>query len=211
MRLVRLTDLEQFAAINLTRDPGSAGGPVVVPQCAQIVLNWALESGHVGHNVLYGRYAGTFAGTSTQATAILTGLGGAASFTPLAGFLATATNLNGVTIRDVNTANQALISSVVGNNPGTSASPSLPNEVALVATLRTALSGRQNRGRMFMPGWATNALGAGNVAAAAAVTAFQNWVNIIASVLSGQGYTLVIGQKARIQYTGSTGTVHPAR
>jgi len=211
MPLIRLDQLQQFAAVNVSRDPGAIGGPVVVPSCAQIVWSGGLESGHLWHIVTYGRYSGTFAGSVAQANSILVGLATSGTFTTLAGFLGANTNFGIVTIRDVNTANAALISSTSAGGVGTSASPSLPNEVSLVATLRTALAGRQNRGRIFFPGWATNALGAGNVVAAAAVTAYQNWVNTIMGVYSGQGYSLAIGQKARQAYTGSTGTSHPAR
>lgn len=208
---MRLDNFQQFAAINVTSDPGAIGGKVQVPQCAQIVIQWGLESGRIGHNVLYGRYAGGFVGTAAQCNSILTGLTSGGAWTALAAFLATSSGLSGVTIRDVNTVDQPLISNSVGGQPGTSASPSLPNEAAVVVTLRTAKAGAQNRGRMFIPGWATNALGAGNVVAAAAVTALNNWANTIPGVLGGQGYTWVIGQRERVAYTGSTGTQHPAR
>lgn len=182
-----------------------------MPQCAQLVLQWQLESGKIGHNVTYGRYAGTFSGSPAQATSISTALVTGAQWTALAGFLAAQTQFLGVSIRDVNVADQPIIQPTAGTANGTSASASVPNEVALVGTLRTGSVGRANRGRMFVPGWATNALGTGNVVAAAAVTAYQNWLNTIIGIYAGQGYTLVIGQKARAQYTGSTGTVHPAR
>lgn len=211
MRIVNLANLEQFAAVNLSADQGAIGGPVVVPSCAQIVLGWSLEDGKTGHNVLYGRYSGAFAGTVAQANAILTALTTGAAWTGLAAFMATSTILRAVTIRDVNTANQAIISSTGTGAPGTSASPALPNETSLAITLPTAFTGPGNRGRMFVPGYATNALGAGNIAAAGAVTATQTWFNGIATALAAQGYTFVLGQKARKAYIGSTGTSHPAR
>jgi|SRR5215471_16420604 len=211
MRIIRLDQAQQFLAINALNDPGAIGGPVVVPQCAQITLLWILESGKQGHNVLYGRYAGGFAGTVAQANAIFAALSTGAAWTALAGFLGTTNSFFGVLIRDVNTANQPIIGSTGTAAPGTSASASLPNETAAVITLRTGSVGRANRGRVYVPGWATNSLGAGNVIAGGAVTALQNWANTIPGALSGQGYTFVIGQRARAQYTGSTGTVHPAR
>lgn len=210
-RVVNLANFQQFTAINLLSDPGAIGGPVVVPQCAQIVQRWSLESGKVANVVMYGRYSGGFAGTQAQCNAILTALTSGAQWTALAAFLSTTNGLQGIQIRDVNTPMQAIINNSVGGQNGSSASASMPNEVALVVTLRTALTGRPNRGRMYIPGWATNALGAGNVAAAAAVTALTNWALTIPTALTAQGYTLVIGQKARAQYTGKTGTVHPAR
>lgn|SRR5215471_2252799 len=208
---MRVDASQQFLAVNVLSDPGAIGGPVVVPNCAQIVLVWNVEGGKLGHNVLYGRYAGTFAGTVAQASSILTALSSGGAWTALAAFLANTAALTAVTIRDVNTANQPILQSSVSGANGTSASAALPSEVAAVITLRTANTGRANRGRVYVPGWATNSLGAGNVIAGAAVTALGNWANTIPGALAGQGYTWVIGQKARAAYTGSTGTSHPAR
>jgi hypothetical protein len=64
---------------------------------------------------------------------------------------------------------------------------------------------------MFVPGWATNALGTGNTINPAAVTALGNWGSIIAGALSASGYIWCVGHVARQAYTGSTGTSHPAR
>lgn len=212
MRIIPLDQLQQFAAVNLLSDPGAIGGPVIVPQCAQIGIVWAMDDAKEGHNVLYGRYSGAFNGSVAQANAILSTLIAGATWTALATFMPTATGLVRVSIRDVNTANQAIIASTGTGALGTSASAALPAEVAAVVTLRTALTGKSNRGRMYVPNWATNALATGNVIAPAAVTALQNWANAqIQAALSSQGYTLVIGQKARAAYTGTTGTPHPAR
>lgn len=211
MPLVRLDQLQQFAAINVLSDPGAVGGPVVVPSCAQIVLSWNIESGKVAHNVLYGRYAGTFAGTPTQANGILTALTTGAAWTALAAFLAPNTGMGAVTIRNVALPNQALVSGSTTGPPGSSVSPALPSEVAACITLRSGFAGASGRGRLYVPGFATNALGAGNVIAAATVTALNNWAATITGALNSQGYVWVLGLKERAQYTGSTGTVHPAR
>jgi hypothetical protein len=210
-RIVNVANLEQFTAINVLSDPGHIGGPVIVPNCAQISLVWSLEDGKTAHNVLYGRYSGTFAGSAAQATAILTALASGGAWSALAAFLATSTVLGSVSLRDMNSANNALIFASSGSAPGTSASPALPNEVAAVISLRTARTGPANRGRIYVPGFATNALGTGNVVAATVVTALNAWANTIPTALSGQGYTFVLGQPARAAYTGSTGTQHPAR
>lgn len=211
MRLVNLANLQQFTAVNLLSDPGSTGGPYVVPSCARISILFGEESAKTAHVILVGRYSGAFHGSVAEANAIMTALTTGGAWTALAAFLPTSTFVQGVTIQDVNTASQPIISSTNTGVPGTSASPALPNEVAAVITKRTALIGPQNRGRMYIPGFATNALGTGNVIAAAAVTALQNWANTVGGALSGSGYAHVIGQPARVAYTGSTGTFHPAR
>lgn len=210
-RVIALDQLQQFTAVNLLSDPGSLGGPYVVPSCARINLRWNIESGKIAHIVLVGRYVGAFHGSVAEANAIMTALTTGGTWTALAAFLATNTALAGVEIQDVNTPFQGKIFSSNAAVLGTSVSPALPNEVAAVITKRTALVGVQNRGRAYVPGFATNALGTGNVIAAAAVTALTNWGNVFGTALSGSGYTHVIGQPARAAYTGSTGTEHAAR
>ena len=182
-----------------------------MPSCAQVVLNWVQDDGKSAHNVMYGRYTGAFAGTVAQANAITSALASGAQWSAMAAFMATTTGLTTVSLRDVNTPNNPVITATSGGSLGTSASPAMPNEVAIVGTLRTAKTGPQNRGRLYIPGFATNALGAGNVISAAVVTAVQNWLNTISAALSAQGYTWVIGQPHRIAYTGITGTQHPER
>ena len=211
MPIVRLDNIQQFAAINLTLDPGVIGGPVIVPSCAQIVLIWFDESGVTATNVLYGRYSGPFAGTVTQANGILTALTTGTPWTTLATFLPTATGLAFVSIRDVAVADQPVITSSLPGATGSSASAPLPAEVAACLTKRTALSGPSGRGRLYVPGLATNALGAGNVIAAGCVTALNNWGGTITGALNTQGYVHVLGLPARQAYTGSSGTQHPAR
>lgn len=210
-RLVALENLQQFTAINVLSDPGATGGPYIVPQCARIVITFSQESARGCHIVLVGRYAGAFHGTTAEATAIMTSLTTGAAWVALAAFLASNTSIFSVSIQDVAVPNAAPVTSTGSLVPGTSASPALPNEVAACLTKRTALIGVANRGRMFFPGFATNALGAGNVIAAATVTALNNWAATISGALQAQGYTHVIGQPARQAYMGSTGTSHPAR
>jgi hypothetical protein len=116
-----------------------------------------------------------------------------------------------VDIQDIRQPQLPIYSSTGAGAPGTSAGTELPNEVALVMTLRTGGIGPQNRGRLYIPGWATNALGAGNVVAAGAVTAAGGYQNVINQGLVAGGLSWGLMQPARQAYTGSTGTQHPAR
>lgn len=211
MPIVRLENFQQFAAVNVLSDPGVIPGPKVVPFCAQITLRWSLEDGKVAHNVLYGRYSGGFAGTVAQANAIFAGLSTGAPAAALLSAMHPSTSFAGVDIRDVNTPNNALIQSTSTAVPGTGTGANLPNEVAVVITLRTAFVGPGFRGRIYIPGFAASSGTAGNVIIGTTVSVINTWANTIPSVFSGQGYTFVLGQPARAQYTGSTGRVHPAR
>jgi hypothetical protein len=210
-RIVRLDTAQQFTAINVLSDPGYDPNVRTIPSCVEVRLDFALESGKVGHMVLHARYGTGFTPSTAIATAIWQGLSSGTAWTALAAFLATSTNFGNVVLRDLNAANQPFVPGSATSAPGTSASPAMPNEVAAVITLRTGQVGPAFRGRMYVPGWATNALGAGNVIAAAAVTALSNWANTIPSVLTGQGLQFAIGQHSRLAYTGVGGREHPAR
>jgi hypothetical protein len=211
MPIVRLDNLQQFAAVNLTSDPGYDASNRTIPSCVEVTLAWGLEDGHTAHNVMHARYGAGFTPSTAIATAIFNGLTSGTQWDALKIFLATATFAAQVTLRDLNAPNQPIIPSANAGVPGTSASPSLPNETAAVITLRTAQVGPGFRGRIYFPGWATNALGAGNIIAAGAVTALTNWASTIPTVLSGQGLQFALGQHSRIAYTGSGGKPHPAR
>lgn len=210
--VIPLDRLQQFAAVNVLVDQGLIQGPKLVDNCAQITLRFSLESGKVGHVVLGGRYIPPFAGTVTQANAIHTALSTGAAWTAVAAFMPTSTIFTGVDIRNIHLPDQAIISSTSTAAPGTSASAALPSEVAAAFTLRTGLTGPRYRGRAYIPGFATNALGAGNLVAAAAVTALNNWQGTFAAALSAQGYTWCLALPARNAYTSiKTGRVFPAR
>lgn len=214
MRLVSLDSLQQFAAVNLSEDLGAIGGHVHVPQCAQIGIQWFLPDGKIGHNILYGRYSGPFGGSQAQANSIMTSLTTGTAWTTLATFLHTNTALAAVTIRDVNPEDGSgqLIQSSNASVPGTGTGSALPSEVAAVLTKRTAKAGRQFRGRVYVPGFATVALGLTDTITAAAVTALTNWGGTFGSAMLASGYTHVLGLQARAAYTSpKTGTHFDAR
>ena len=211
-RIVRLDTVQQFAAININSDLGLVQGPKLVDQCAEITLVWNIADGKLAHNVLGGRYTGGFAGTVAQANGILVALSTGAQWTALAAFIANTAALNSVWIRDINTADNPIISSTTPGKNGTSASPEMPDEVALCVTNKTSKTGPRYRGRFFVPGWATNSLQTGNVAADAAVSALNAWAGTIAAAFTAQGYTFCLALPARNQYTSpKTGTPFPAR
>ena len=211
MRIIDLANFPQFTAINLLSDAGRIGGPVVVPNGCKVMLVWNLADGKQGRNVLGGTVAGGFQPTPAIAETIRSALVSGGTWTALAAFLSTGVSLARVELQDIRVAFQPVVASTGAATPGTSASPALPSEVAAVITLRTQGIGPQNRGRAYIPGWATNALAAGDVIAPAAVTALTNWIPTITTALSAGGLSWSLINPARAQYTGTTGTVHPAR
>jgi hypothetical protein len=212
-RIVDVASLQQFTAVQLLFDPGHISGPVVLPNAARVTLNWTLGDGKIAHNVMYASYTGTPVLALSTANAILAAITTGANWTALAAFMATTASLSGVTVLDVRDATHAPITSTGSAAPGTSASPALPDEVAAVVTLKTANRGPSGRGRIYIPGFATNALAAGNVIAAAAVTALTTWANTtLNGAIVGNIGAMQLGLPARNGYTSDrTGRVFPPR
>lgn len=210
-RILRLENLQQFAAINVLSDPGHIGGPIVIPNCVQVLLTWSVAGGKLAHNVLYGRAAGVPAPSIAQAQAIFSGLTTGAQWTAFAGHLSSVVSLNSITLTSVHQAGLPSFVSTGANVPGTGGAVALPSEVAIAVTLRTGSRGVANRGRMYITGYDTAQVIAGNIILATCVTDTSAWANTILTQLANQSYTWVIGQPARAAYVGSSGTQHPAR
>lgn len=211
-RLINLAYLSPFQAASLT-DPGYLPGPLIIPNACQVVLNWALGDSKTGHNVMYGSYNGTPVLSAALAQTVFAALIAGAAWTTLAGFLASSTSLLSVTILDVRGATATAFQSTGAAAPGTAAGTALPDESAAVITLRSVLRGPSGRGRVYIPGWASNAVGAGGVIAAAAVTALNTWAttNLNPAIGVNIGPT-AIGHRARAAYTSpATGRQFPAR
>jgi len=212
MRLVNLANLQQFAAINLTADPGAVGGPVVIPGAAKFILNWRLPDGKLGRNIIGMSVASGFDPTPALAEQGRAAIVSGANWAALAAFLAAGAHLESVALQDIRAPGLGEVFSTGASTPGTSSGTALPSEVAAVVTTRTARTGPGHRGRFYVPGWASNAVGAGDVIAAAAVTALGDWANanVVGAILAVGG-AIALLLPARVSYTGSTGTVHPAR
>jgi hypothetical protein len=211
-RIINLANVTPFQATSLT-DPGYIPGPKIIPNCVQIKLIWGLTDLRVGHNILHAQYTGTPALSATVAQAVFAQLIAGAGWTTLAGFLATTASLNGVSIVDLRSSVATEFTSTGAGQVGTGTLGALPDETAAVVTLRTANRGPAGRGRMYLPGWAGIAMGAGGVIAPGAVTALQTWfnTNVFAGVAAAIG-PLVLALPERAAYTSpATGRQFPHR
>jgi hypothetical protein len=146
-----------------------------------------------------------------MADALFAALGTSGAWTALAQRLSTTTAFAGVTLRSVHTDGLPVFESTAPAHAGTNAITALPAEVAAVITLRTAGTGASNRGRIYIPGFATDAVGPTNIIGPAVMTDLQAWADTFIAAFAGQGMTLVVGNPARAGYTGTTGTVHDPR
>jgi hypothetical protein len=193
-------------------DPGRIPGPQIIPNTVEVVLNWELANGKVVHNVLHGRVAGGFSATSPVAEAIRTAITSGAAWTGFAAQLNDGVTFLGVSLRDLRAPNMPLVESTGAGATGTGAGVALPPEVALCVTLRTALAGRGFRGRVYLPGFDTDALYTDGRATNGAITASTTFVQHIQAAMTASGLTLGIAQPARQAYTSpATGTAIPAR
>lgn len=212
MRVVRLDSLSQFAAVNLLSDLGAVSGKIIIPSCVQVHIIWTLTDGKTARNVLGLRVASNYTPTPTSADLIRAQLVTGANWSTYASFLAPGTVLTRVDLRDMRAVDQPFVSSTGAAAPGVSTGTALPSEVAAVVTLRTNLTGPGNRGRVYLPGFATNALGAGDVIASGAMTAIAGFVTNITNGMAAAPGEWVLMQKPRAGYTSPiTGTVFPAR
>lgn len=210
--IISLDAFQQFAAINVLSDPGHIGGPVVVPNCVKVMPLWQLGDGKVTRNVLGGIITSFTTASQGVAEAIRAAIAANSQFGPLLAQLAPTASFLGVEIQDIRQAGNPVFRSTGAAVPGTGTGTELPDEVALVLTLRTAKTGQGNRGRLYQPGWSSASLGAGNVATAAAVTALTNYPNAINAGMSAGGLSWGLIQPARAAYVSpKTGTSHPAR
>jgi hypothetical protein len=159
-------------------------------------LNWSLTDAKIAHNVMYVNYTGTPALSSAIAESVRSTLVTGGTWTALAAFLASTVSLTGVTVLDMRSSTATAFDSTGTAAPGTAPGAALPDETAAVITVRTGLRGPAGRGRVYIPGWATGASGAGGIISAAAVTALTNWA----------GGTL----NAALQVIGVPVIAHPA-
>lgn len=194
-------------------DPGHIAGPVIIPNAIQMRFRWTLNDAKTAHNVMYGQVAGGFTPTAAIAEALRASIAGAGTWTALAAYLAPNCSLAGVDLVDMRPpGGWPIVSSTGAALPGTSAVAAFPDETAVALTLRTAKVGPSNRGRIFIPGWASNSMGVGGVVLAAAVTALTNFGAALPGLFLAQSITLSVGNPARAAYTSTrTGRVFPAR
>lgn len=212
MRVVPVSTLEQFQAVNLTSDPGRIVGKKQIPQCLEVRIQWALGDGKKGNNILHGRYVGANPATPGLAVALKTAFTTGATWTAWALRMAPAAALELVGVRDLNVVDQVEYLSGTTLVPGTSATPQMPDEVAFVVSLKTAKAGPANRGRVYLGGLCQGDLTSGGVMLPAAITDAVAFVTTnIQGGMQANNLTLCIGQVHRQAYGPGTPPQHPER
>src|SRR5215469_1213404 len=154
------------------KDAGRIPGPAAISNCVEIVITWFSPQSRLFHTILHGRNSGSFVPSVGSANTLMTALAGTWS-TNLALYTPTTASFFALSVRDMTSPTLPLFASTIAGTAGTSASPAMPANVALVLTENVAMRGRGAKGRLYIPNWATNA-DAGNGSAIAAVQTAMN-------------------------------------
>lgn len=192
------------------KDGGKIAGPASVPGVVEVAIVFQLPNTKRSIIKFHGSYTTPPSNMQTLATNLLTSLQSSWS-SNLAPLCYPQTFFQQVQVRDMSSFTNPISVATATTTPGTSASPAMPPGASIVLTENVAIRGKGVKGRMYLPGWATNAdAGAGQITTAAQ-TAVNAFGTSIASALSAQSLSPCVAQVARQQYAGITGTVHPAR
>jgi hypothetical protein len=171
---------------------------------------FTLANQKTAHCSFYGKNSGSFIASSAAASAM---------FTQIATHLTNrfANTMNGqakfaaVTVRDMsNKTNAEFRSTQTAITPGVGAT-GLPQDMAIVLTAEVVERGRGAKGRLYLPGWATSALGPNGTiqdTVVAAVTAFGGDLLL---ELNAVALGAAVPKYHRQEYTGLTGALHAER
>lgn len=137
--------------------PGYIPGPLVIPDTFQIRLKWALGNGRIATNVLHAIVGESIVASVNMANDLFEAIATDSEVLDYMQYLSSNTALLLCDIRDIRPRDDGAFPSLVESNfpgiDGTGSGNPLPQEVALVVTLRTALSGRAHRGRTYLTGF----------------------------------------------------------
>jgi hypothetical protein len=181
-------------------------------------LIWTLPNGKRAYNILHASYGTKPLFSTAWINTLDTAFKSALTTTGLLNNLDSATKYENTGVRDMAETNPG---SGVGWSEWTSsnaaatgaavAGQALPPGAAFVVTLRSGFSRQANRGRVYLPGFNTNALTTGGTIPDDVKEDCEDFIEGLKSALSNVSLTLCIAHPARQAYTGSTGVEYAAR
>ena len=187
-------------------------GFVASPNTVAVKLKWAY-SGRAQFNVLHGEY--TLAGPLNPNCAenIFTALKASSGWvggTGLEQYLAPVLTLTGVGVLDLRSPGVPEIASTSAAVAGTGTSSIFPPQIAGVVTLRTALTGRSHRGRVYLFGFTADANASGTIQPTAN-TAMVNFVTALQTAMTAQSMQMAIRSPALPERPSKPGGTLPAK
>lgn len=195
------------------KDAGRIPGPQNVRNCVEIKLVWSVPNGKLNHCIVHGSYATSMPAGQNLANTLFGSISSAWSsdlgqYCPAGPPTTTFTQ---VQVRDMASFTNPIFVSVGTGVNGTSTSAAMPASSAIVLSENLVIRGRGQKGRVYLPGWATNADAGGGQIVGTAVTAVTAFGTALFNAITAAGLTPCVAKVARQQYMGYTGTVHPAR
>lgn len=187
-------------------------GFVVAPNTIRVALHWTYST-RPQLNVLHAQYTTAGPLSPTIAETIFSSIKASGAWTAYHARLAVNVVFTGVSVLDERAPSNPDIASTSAAAPGTSAFNALPPQVANVVTLRTALTGRSHRGRVYLFGFSND----GNVVEpdGTIVPTFNtecvNFVTAVQSAIASAGATLAIKSPALPERPAHDGTTLPAK
>lgn len=192
------------------KDGGKIPGPADVPSVIEIVCSGQLPNQKRWHFAFHGAYTAVPPNLQSTADALFSAISSAWS-THLATLMHTQTTFANVSIRDMTTHVNPIYVSVGTAVNGTSPSPAMPPENAIVLTENVNVRGRGAKGRVYISGWTTDADASAGLISAATQDAVNQFGTAVQNAINAQSLVPCIAQVARQQYQGLTGSVHPSR
>lgn len=165
--------------------------PLVIPQTYQVVCRGISMPGEVWANVFHVK--GTVPLTSVIAGDIAARF--RTFYDSIKTRLATVWSLNEIIVRDIGTQFGASYSSLSSPVTGTANAVVLPAQTALVITWVTAFYSRRGRGRTYLCGFTSLALGTVSTVDSATKTTIQTAADALASGLSLDGRDLGVASR----------------
>lgn len=180
---------------------------MAIPNAAFVTLYWVVNN-QLAINVIGARVTGN--PTFNQALANTLGSSIKSFYTSgLAAQQPSTTQLVRVGIRDMRTNNQPEWRDSGAPVAGTATlSDPLPTQTALCVTLRTGLSGKSFRGRVYIGGWAESSNDTNGRVNAASQTAAVNFVTAVGTSLSNSQLALAVVSRPSERFTITKTTFH---
>lgn len=170
-------------------------GFVPSPNTVKVNLHWTIH-GRPQLNVLHGLFDTVGPVPPGAAQAIFDAIGPALTSTLYASHLAASTRLTAVGVTDLRNSSVPEVLSTGTPVPGTNGTLAMPDQVSFVMTLRTAMTGRSHRGRIYTLGWAIDNVEADGTAAPNAAADAVAWHTAVSAAMSAQGMPLAIRSPA---------------
>lgn len=186
--------------------PGYHRGPLVIPGCVEVVLRWAMANSRFATNVLHAENSFSVGVNEGLCNAIFDFIAADARWTAYALCLNSGTGLQQVKIRNLDVALAPQFESTSTQIIGTGTAGTVPESVALVVTLKSAVAGRTGRGRTYLTGFDTDFVDGNGHATSGLTAAATDFMKCVSDALVASSLDLCVAHREHDEYTSpSTG------